>query len=332
MFCLGLESTAHTFGIGIVESSRIRILANAKDVYKPKQGWGIHPTEAAEHHKTVSRKVLDDAVAQAGISLDDIDVIAYAAGPGLPPCLKAGLGFAQELAGARGKNMLPVNHCVAHIEVGKLLSGAEDPVTLYVSGGNTQVIAFSAGRYRVFGETQDISVGNAIDTFMRETGGSYPGGPAMEELATRGARFVELPYVVKGMDLSFSGILTDALQKFREGLSVSDLCFSFQETCYAMLTEVTERALAHTGKDEVLVTGGVAASERLCGMLKVMCEERGARFFACPKEYAGDNGAMIGVAGALAFGSGQKGIKAEEADFKQRWRTDEVEVTWSSLA
>lgn len=325
MLCLGIESTAHTFGIGIVNDNKI--VANAKDVYKPRHGFGIHPSEAAEHHRNVCEGVLEDALAQADVSMGEIDVIAYSAGPGLPPCLKAGLEFAKQTAKEENKNLIPVNHCIAHIEIAKMLAGAKDPVTLYVSGGNAQVIAHAAKRYRVFGETQDISVGNAIDTFIRETTGKSPGGPVMEELAKDGSNYIELPYVVKGMDLSFSGILTSALQKSKSA-GMNDLCYSFQETCYAMLTEVTERALAHTGKSKVLLTGGVAASQRLREMVDIMCRERGAAFYACPKEYAGDNGTNIAVAGLLAFQSGQKGIKAEEADFKQRWRTDEVEVAW----
>ncbi|MBS3053817.1 MAG: N(6)-L-threonylcarbamoyladenine synthase Kae1 [Candidatus Aenigmarchaeota archaeon] len=329
MLILGIESTAHTLGIGIVEKdSGMQILANAKDVYKPKHGWGIHPSEAADHHRIVAKEVLEKALSESDVSFDNIDAIAYSAGPGLPPCLKAGLEFAQQLSNKYGKLLLPVNHCIGHIEIGKLLSGARDPVTLYVSGGNTQVIAYAAKRYRVFGETQDISIGNAIDTFIRETQGDYPGGPVMENLAKQGKNYIELSYVVKGMDLSFSGIMTSALQKFKKGASLDDLCFSFQETCYAMLTEVTERALAHTGKEEVLLTGGVAASQRLNEMLEMMCNERGAKFYRCPKEFSGDNGAMIAVAGMLAFASNQEGIKAEEADFKQRWRTDEADVAW----
>lgn len=335
MLCLGIESTSHTFGIGIVEDKNgMKILANSRDVYKPKHGWGIHPSEAAAHHAEVSSAVLEKALSEADVSLDDIDIIAYSAGPGLPPCLKAGLEFARQLAGKCGKNLLPVNHCIAHIEIGKLLADAHDPVTLYVSGGNTQVIAYSSKRYRIFGETQDISVGNAIDTFMRETTGKSPGGPVMEELAKDGKNYVDLPYVVKGTDLSFSGILTSALNTYKKEQQddsvLADLCHSFQETCYAMLTEVTERALAHTGKNEVLVTGGVAASRRLKEMLGIMCMERGARFCACPDGFAGDNGAMIAVAGLLASGSGQKGIKAGEADFRQKWRTDEVDAAWLS--
>lgn len=329
MFILGIESTAHTFGIGIVESKKdgMQILANAKDVYKPRHGWGIHPTEAAMHHNEVAKDVLEKALSEADVSIGSIDAIAYSAGPGLPPCLKAGLEFAKHLAEKHGKPLIAVNHCIAHIEIGKLLTGAKDPVVLYVSGGNTQVIAYAAGRYRVFGETQDIAIGNAIDTFIRKATGKYPGGPVMEEMARHGKKYIELPYVVKGMDMSFSGILTAALQKTKKE-QINDICYSFQETCYAMLTEATERAAAHAGRHEVMLTGGVGASKRLAEMLGIMCKERGADFFACPKEFCGDNGAMIAVAGILAFQSGQKGIKAEEADFKQKWRTDEVEITW----
>ena len=168
----------------------------------------------------------------------------------------------------------------------------------------------------------DMSIGNAIDVFIREVDGRYPGGPVMEELA-KGGKYIELPYVVKGMDLSFTGILTAAKQKAKQH-SIADVCFSFQETCYAMLTEVTERALAHTGKKEVLLTGGVAASQRLNEMLNIMCKERGASLFTCPKQFAGDNGAMIAYTGYLMHKADIKtGI-----DICQKWRVDEVEVKW----
>ncbi len=323
MICLGIESTAHTFGIGIVSDDEI--LAGARAIYKPKHGSGIHPMEAKEHHEMVKENVLEKALEQAGMGLDSLDIISYSKGPGLPPCLKVGLEFTKEIAARIKKPVVEVNHCIAHIEIGRLLTKCKDPIVVYVSGGNTQIIGYASGRYRVFGETQDISVGNAIDTFIRETTGKQPGGPVMEEFAKDG-RYIELPYVVKGMDLSFSGILTAALQKYKQGVKIEDLCFSFQETCYAMLTEVTERALAHTGKKEVLLTGGVAASERLKEMMSVMCKERGAKPFICPKEFSGDNGPMIAYTGLLSYRSGQKPMK--KLDFRQKWRTDEVEVDW----
>lgn len=325
MISLGIEGTAHTFGIGIMQDEKV--LANSKDVYKPKHGFGIHPSEAASHHKDVSQKILDDALMKAGISLADIDIISYSAGPGLPPCLKATAEFAQQLFEKTKKPLVPVNHCIAHIEIGRLFTKAKDPIIIYVSGGNTQIIGYAAGRYRVFGETMDIAIGNALDTFVRETTGEYPGGPALERLAKAGKTYVDLPYVVKGMDVSFTGIVTAALNKYKKhGISLEDICYSLQETCFAMLVEVTERALAHTGKSEVLLTGGVAANRRFTDMANIMCEERGAKFYVCPIEYAGDCGANIAWTGLLQYRYSKN--PAEKADFRRKWRTDDVEVSW----
>jgi len=320
MICLGIESTAHTFGVGIVDDSKV--LANARAIYVPKSG-GIHPREAAEHHSDRSGEVLRAALKEAGLALHDVDVVAFSQGPGLPQCLKVGASMARAISLKLGKPLVGVNHCVAHVEIGKMATRTKDPVMLYVSGGNTQVLAFAEGRYRIFGETLDIAVGNAIDQFAREAGIPHPGGPKIEELAKSG-RWTELPYVVKGMDLSFSGILTAAIEKLRTE-RLEDVCFSLQETCFAMLTEVTERAVAHTGKSEVLLAGGVAANRRLQEMLGIMCAERGAKFYVVPKEYSGDNPAMIAWNGLLMHKSG---YVAKNTSVNRFWRTDDVEVTW----
>ena len=323
MIVLGLEGTAHTLGVGIFDGQKI--LSNVKDMHVPKMGTGINPAEAAEHHRRLCKRIFDEALERAGMSLDDIDYVAYSKGPGLPPCLKAVSEFVKTL---EDKKIIEVNHPVAHIEIAKFITGAKDPVIIYVSGGNTQIIAYSQGRYRVFGETQDIPIGNAIDTFIRATDGRQPGGPVFDELALQGKNYIELPYVVKGMDLSFSGIVTSALEKYKKGADLHDLCFSFQETCYAMLTEVTERAMAHTGKTQLLLTGGVAASKRLREMLDIMSKERNSNAFFCPIQYSGDNGSMIAVAGHIAAQAGQKSIKNTQADFNPKWRVDEVEILW----
>ena len=209
------------------------------------------------------------------------------------------------------------------MEIGKLCTGVKDPVTLYVSGANTQVLAFAEGRYRCFGETMDVGIGNALDKFGREAGMEFPAGPKIEKLAEKG-RYAELPYVVKGMDLSFSGIITESLARFRKGESLENLCFSLQETLFSMLTEVTERAMAHTGKSELLLTGGVAANSRLQEMLGIMCRERGAQFHAVPREFAGDCGANIAWLGILYKKSGMK----TKPGILPRQRTDEVDVKW----
>ncbi|MFQ5621615.1 MAG: KEOPS complex N(6)-L-threonylcarbamoyladenine synthase Kae1, partial [Candidatus Nanoarchaeia archaeon] len=236
-----------------------------------------------------------------------------------------GATAARILAFKLGKPLVGVNHPIAHIEIGKLTTGAKDPVITYVSGGNSQLLAFTEGRYRIFGEVIDVAIGNTIDQFARQAELGHPGGPKVEKLAKKG-KWVELPYVVKGMDLSFSGILTAAVDKLKKE-KLEDVCFSLQETCFAMLTEVTERAMAHTDKNEVLLTGGVAANKRLQEMLEIMCRERDAKFYVVPREYSGDNGVMIGWTGLLAYKSGQR-QKPEETRIDRYWRTDDVDVTW----
>ncbi len=318
MICLGVESTAHTFGVGIVADGKV--LANVRDMYVPKKG-GIHPREAADHHSEVCEQVLRQAIADAKIKPSEIDLVAFAQGPGLHPCLRVGAVFARSLALRLDKPVIGVNHCVAHIEIGKTSTKLSEPVVLYVSGGNTQVIAFTEGKYRIFGETMDSGIGNVLDTFGREAGLGHPGGPKIEQLAKNG-KYTKLPYVVKGMDLSFSGILSEATRKLKTE-KLEDICYSFQETCFAMLTEVVERAVAHTGKTEVLLTGGVAANERLQEMLKIMCEERGAKFAVVPKEFSGDNGAMIAWTGLL-----NRMNKTTDMKIRPRWRTDDVDIDY----
>ncbi len=324
---LGIESTAHTFGIGIVRDGKI--LANVKETYTTKQG-GIIPMESAKHHAKVKEEVLLDALDSAGVKEEDIDAIAFSQGPGLAPCLLEGMKFAKELAGKLEKPIVPVNHCVAHLEIGKI-TGTKNPVMLYVSGANTQIIAYASGKYRIFGETLDIGVGNFIDNFARFIGIGFPGGPAIQKLAERGKNYIELPYKVKGMDIALSGILTNLKQKLELGeYSLSDLSYSMQETVFAMLVETAERALAHTGKNELLLGGGVACNSRLQEMCRIMCKERDAKFFCPDRSLLVDNGAMIAFLGEIMF---KKGIKVshkelEKIDIKPRQRTDDVEVSW----
>lgn len=326
LICLGIESTAHTFGIGIVDSNG-SILANVKDVYTTEHG-GIIPHEAAAHHEHVKEKVLNEALDEAGLSLKDIGFIAYSSGPGLPPCLHKGLSFAKQLARKLKLKLVPVNHCIAHLEIGRLLTKAKDPVLLYVSGANTQVISYAAGHYRIFGETLDMGVGNFIDAFARYAGLGFPGGPKIAELAKKSNEFIELPYTVKGMDVAFSGLLTNLKQKLdSKRYSLEALAFSLQEHAFAQLVEVAERALAHLKKNELLLGGGVACNERLQAMCKVMCKERGAKFLCPAPQFLVDNGAMIAWTGWLMHKAGWA-VPAQKAEIKPYERTDEITVNW----
>jgi universal protein Kae1 len=323
LLALGIESTAHTFGVGVVDEKG-RILSNVSSVYRGP--GGIHPREAARHHCETAAETIRKALKVSGKDFSQFNLISFSMGPGLGPCLRTGATAARALSSYYRLPLVGVNHCVAHIEVARMQTGARDPVVLYVSGGNTQIIAFDAGRYRVFGETLDISVGNCLDAFAREVG-IAGGGPAVEELAKRGGKYIPLPYVVKGMDLSFSGLLSEATRKVGMGERLEDVCYSLQETAFAALVEVTERALAHTEKREVVLTGGVASNQRLREMLRLMCRDQGVNFYVPPQEFCVDNGAMIAWTGILAFKHGIT-TKVEESAVRQRWRTDEVEIPW----
>jgi len=263
---------------------------------------------------------------KAGVGLKDISLISYSRGPGLGPCLRVGLNVAKELAKELDVPLIPVNHCVSHLSIGNLTTGAKDPVLLYVSGANTQVIAYEGGKYRVFGETLDQGVGNFLDAFARYVGLGFPGGPKLYELSLKSKNLIELPYSVKGMDVSVSGLLTNLKQKYdSRKCSVEDLAYSAQETVFAMLLEVSERAMAHCKKKELLLGGGVACNKRLQEMSKVMCKERGAKCFIPPNDVLIDNGAQISWQGILEK---KNVIKPEKADIRPYERTDDVVVNW----
>ena len=314
MNILGIESTAHTFGVGIINSEG-KVLANALDSFTCNQG-GMILDEVAEHHKDVAEKILKQAFAEAKLSWKDVDLVAYSAGPGLDPCLWTGYHIVKKWADDNGKKLVGVNHCAAHLSIGKVINKLKDPCYLYVSGVNTQIIVDEGGKYRVVGETLDNGLGNILDKFGRTLGLGFPAGPEIEKLAKQG-KYVELPYVVKGMDISFSGILTKVQQLWeRKQASKEDLCFSVQETCFAMLAEVTERAMANAGKKELLLVGGVGANQRFCEMLSIMCKERGAKFYKVPMDLARDNAAMIAWEGYLR--------KESDVEVNPHWRVDEV--------
>ncbi|MGC8993360.1 MAG: KEOPS complex N(6)-L-threonylcarbamoyladenine synthase Kae1 [Candidatus Aenigmatarchaeota archaeon] len=312
--------SGYTFGVGIIDEDG-KILSDERDTYKPPAGKGIIPTEAKRHHESVSKILFEQALKNSGLSIDEIDIISYSMGPGLPPPLLYTAKFAYEISKKFKKPIVGVHHGIAHIEIGRLLTGCKDAVVVYLSGGHNAILAYVNDSYKVFGETEDITIGNLLDTVARSIGLEMPGGPKIEELAKNGKQYIPLPYTVKGMDVSFSGIQT-AVLKLINKYKKEDIAFSLQETCFAMLTEVTERALAHTEKNEVLLVGGVAANKRLQEMMKIMCEERGAKFYVVPHKYSSDNGVMIAWTGLLAY---KRNLIENTKDLiKPRWRIDEV--------
>lgn len=321
MICLGIEGTAHTLGIGIVDSNN-KILADERRIYSPNSG--IHPRGAAQFLADNFRNALDPALKKN--LFNHIDLISFSQGPGLGPCLRTVATGARALSLHYKIPIIGVNHCIAHIEIGKIIGKFYDPLVLYVSGGNTQILKLKDKRYRIFGETLDIGIGNMLDKFGRTTGLKHPAGPKIEEIAKKGRKYIELPYVVKGTDLSFSGILTSAEQKFKEGIPLENLCFSLQETAFSMLTEATERALAHLKARELLLTGGVGNNQRLQEMLGLMAKEHDVKF-GFPKNYCSDNGVMIAMLGLIMHNSGVR-HSIDDTVVRQKFRSDDVEILW----
>jgi len=333
LYVLGIESTAHTFGVAVVTDREPYILSDVRRVYRPREG-GILPREVAAFFSRVAGETVKEAVEQAGVKADELTAIAVALGPGMGPALRVGATVARALSTAYHKPLIPVNHALAHVEIARFTTKLLDPVVIYVSGGNSMVTTFLDGRYRVFGETLDIALGNLFDTFAREAGIAPPyvvdGKHAVDRCA-EGGEFVEglIPYTVKGQDVSYSGLLTAALRALsRLGRGrLSDICYTLREVALSMIVEVAERCIFHTGKRELVLAGGVAANDELRRKAELMAEDRGVRYAAVPKKYAVDNGVMIALTGLLEFRHGIT-IDPSRAFIKQRWRLDEVDVPW----
>lgn len=356
LYALGLEGSANKLGIGVLShdpaTGQTTILSNVRHTFVSPPGTGFLPKDTAAHHRANLVPVALAALREARVTPAQLSCICFTRGPGMGAPLTAVAVGARTLAQLWGRPLVGVNHCVGHIEMGRVITGASNPVVLYVSGGNTQVIAYAAQRYRIFGETLDIAVGNCIDRFartLRIPNDPFP-GYNVEQLAKRGGRsgaLIDLPYTVKGMDCSFSGILAaaDALAAqmyaqdavlarpggaLKEGevrLTPEDLCYALQETVYAMLVEITERAMAHVGSRQVLVVGGVGCNERLQAMMGQMAADRGGSVYATDERFCIDNGIMIALAGLLAYETGFR-TPLEESVCTQRFRTDEVHVAW----
>ena len=330
---IGVESTAHTFSFGLVTDEGMPHKSYSA-LYRPEEG-GIHPREAADHHSNLASELISRLMKEEGLQPDDVTAIAYSQGPGLGPCLRVGANVSRALSQQWNIPLVGVNHCVAHIEIGRNQTGCVDPVLLYVSGGNTQVIARAGERYQVLGETLDIGIGNMLDKFARTQGLAFPGGPKIEQLARdwhqknpeADVDLVELPYSVQGMDLNFSGLLNAAIQKVKEGFELGAVCWSLQEHAFAACIEVAERALAHSGKSELLLGGGVACNERIREMARIMCEQRGSVGTWPEKQYCIDNGTMIAELGRRMLET-QNPTNLDSSEINPSLRTDHTIVTW----
>jgi N6-L-threonylcarbamoyladenine synthase len=341
MLCLGIESTAHTFSCSVINSKNDAVsknkngdmvLSEVRDIYKAPAGWGIHPRDASKHHAMAAPKVLKECLDNANIGMKDIDLISYSAGPGLGPCLRIGAVIARCLSSFYDIPLIPVNHAIGHIELGIKLTDLNNPLTLLVSGGHTMILVYHKNKWRVFGETLDITIGQLLDQIGRSMGFASPCGNKIEELSDLSDKnlIYQLPYVIKGNDVSFSGLLTAAKTLIHEKKhNISDICFSLQETAFSMVVEAVERALSFTEKKEFLIVGGVSANKRLSHMLRLACEYHNSVFKSCPLQFCGDNGTQIAWTGLQSYlHSSSSKVDPEKASIHQSWRLDTVDIMW----
>ncbi len=325
-YIMGIESTAHTFAVGIVNEN-FEILADIRYIYRPRRSMGIEPREAAEHHSKIAAKAVKEALSTAKISLEDISAIAYSYGPGLGPCLRIGATISRFLAAYYDIPLYPVHHGLGHVELACQLLGINDPMVVLVSGGHTAILGFSEGRWRVYGETLDITLGNLLDSFAREAGIPFPGGPKIEEIARKGKRYIEMPYAVKGNNIVYSGLLTYAIDMLRK-YPLEDVCYSLQETAFSALVEACERALVQLKKRDIIIAGGVAPNNRLLEMMKKMGEQHMVGVHRLESRYNPDNGIQIAIVGLLYYKSGYPPTEPSKAIIKQRVRIEREEVPW----
>lgn len=319
MLILALESSCDDTAAAVLEPEhRVRssIISSQNEIHA--RFGGIVPELASRRHIEMIRPVVDEALSQAGVSLEDIDLIAATQGPGLVGSLLVGFTFAKALALVRGLPCVGVDHMAGHL-LSCLLEERrpEFPYTaLIVSGGNTSLFAVDSPlHFTRLGRTRDDAAGEAFDKVAKLLGLGYPGGPVISELAQEGnpaaIRFPRARLAEHSLDFSFSGLKTsvaayvDTQRRSGQGLAANDICASFQEAVVEVLVDKTLEAARQTGHQRIVIGGGVAANPRLRQRLIDHCNGQGLELFMPSIAFCTDNAAMIGVAGYYRFLAGE---------------------------
>jgi N6-L-threonylcarbamoyladenine synthase len=336
MLVLGIESSCDETGVALYDTAR-GLLGHAvhTQVAMHEEYGGVVPELASRDHIRRLVPLLERVLAQAGAVKNDIDAIAYTAGPGLAGALLVGASFAEALALALDVPALPVHHLEGHL-LSPLLAG--DPpafpfVALLVSGGHTQLMRVSGvGAYELLGESLDDAAGEAFDKTAKLLGLGYPGGPALAKLAEQGGpgRFrMPRPMLHSGdFSFSFSGLKTAVLTAARERLLADDdkarLAWEFQEAVTEVLAAKSFAALKHCDLQRLVVAGGVGANKRLRERLNKMAAEKGLRVFYPELELCTDNGAMIAFCGAQRLLAGEESAQHGAFAIRPRWPLQEI--------
>jgi len=319
MRVLGLETSCDETAAAVVEGGRRAlsdVVSTQVDIHR--RWGGVVPELASRNHVVQVLPVVDEALARAGVSLSELDLIAVTTGPGLLGALLVGLQTARGLAAATGLPVLGVNHLEGHLLAVRLLEDAPEPpfLGLVVSGGHTSLYLVEAyGRYRRLGATRDDAAGEAYDKVARLLGLPYPGGLPIDRLAQSGdSRAIRFPRALNApdaVDWSFSGLKTAVRLHLRthgvpEGQALADLCASFQEAVADALSRKAVAAARRLGIPRLVLCGGVAANSRLRALTVERAAERDIRVFLPPVRLCTDNAAMIAVAGTEAWVRGER--------------------------
>src|SRR5256712_1149701 len=239
MLFLGIESTAHTFGASMIDDQG-RIVTNVNSTYRPPTGIGIHPRKAAEHHNEVSSGVIEKALQGVGDRASP-DAVCYSAGPGLGPCLRIGATISRALALYLDKPLIPVHHGVAHLDLAMAAGHSHDPLAVLVSGGHTAIAVHLNKRWRIYGETEDITLGNLLDMFAREAGLPSPRGPPIQSKTNERGDPLPPPSTGKRKEGAYSRVLTAPKRLLKQRQFITHNRFSLQEGAVSILSEAVVR-------------------------------------------------------------------------------------------
>ena len=317
MIVLGFESSCDETAAAVVEDGRIvRSNVIATSVAEQALYGGVVPEIASRRHAESISMVADKALADAGMTMQDIDAVAVTFAPGLIGAVLVGVNFAKGLAYSAGKPLVPVHHLRGHIAANYLTHPDLEPpfLCLVASGGHSHIVEVQDWcRYRVLGRTVDDAAGEAFDKVARTLGLPYPGGPSVSQAARNGdphAYKLPVPHVEGKYNVSFSGLKTAVINEVHnaeqrgEAVSVADMAASFQERIAQILAKKLLSAAADTGAKTVCLAGGVAANGRLRQLVNDGAQKLGAKVLLPALKYCGDNAAMIAAQGYFEYRDG----------------------------
>jgi N6-L-threonylcarbamoyladenine synthase len=316
---LAIESSCDETSVAVLLDGR-EVLSNviASQIKVHQVFGGVVPEIASRHHLDNVNRVADEAMKEAGITLDDVDLIGVTYGPGLVGALLIGLATAKAYAMATGKPLVGVHHIQGHICANYIEHKELEPpfMALVISGGHTNIVEVTDyNECHVLGQTRDDAAGEAYDKVARVLGLGYPGGPKIDKIAKEGdPKAIEFKRVFlekDSLDFSFSGIKTGVLnyvnsekQAGRE-INVPDVAASFQQAVLEVIVKKTVGAAVAMKKDKIVLAGGVASNSALRAMMNDACEKEGIKLYYPSPILCTDNAAMIGCAAYYKYKAGQ---------------------------